>query len=604
MDLVRIGFILIVLLWPSVGFGQLLNPGPLHKTHSGQSGDSNCSKCHESGKRVSKALCLDCHTDLRSRMNQGRGLHGRKYKGKNCEKCHIEHIGKNSRLIRWPGGNKIAFPHNDTGWPLQKSHRKAACADCHNKKNSRGHSSYLTAKTDCASCHDDPHKKRFGSKCKDCHGESTWKEGAAKNFDHNLSKFSLKGKHASVECKECHGQPPKYKGIQFNDCTACHKDPHNGRFSPKTCASCHVEKDWKEIGKFRTQHPGVSLKGGHKRVNCKKCHDRGNSNRPSKGKACAKCHKPVHIAKFGRNCKKCHASIQWSGLPDRVGRKNHSKTQFPLVGKHQQTKCSDCHPQKSKLSQRYRGIAFKQCLGCHNDQHKGTLNTQKQGADCNSCHTQFGFWPTRFGVVEHKKTSFPLAGRHVSTPCVRCHTDKRPRIAFTIAEKDCVGCHENPHGEQFAVEMKKEGCATCHNAGGWSRPNIDHSSWPLTGAHETVDCNACHKPSKKDRALGSGATYRGIPKTCEGCHQDLHLGQFRLKSPKRPCEFCHDTKKFSIPKFPHTSKASFELDGKHKKLKCEQCHKKSTLSNGKEAVRYRLGYRKCKDCHANPHASK
>ncbi len=604
MDLVRIGFVLIVLLWPTVGFGQLLNPGPLHKTHSGQGGDGNCSKCHESGKRVAKNLCLGCHTDLRARISQGKGLHGLNYKSKKCENCHIEHIGKNSRLIRWPGGNKNVFQHGQTGWPLRQSHANVACAKCHNKKNSRGHASFLTARKECSTCHDDPHKKRFGSACLDCHGESTWKEGAVRKFNHDLSAFRLVGEHAALDCKSCHGQPAKYKGIEFRDCKSCHKDPHKNRFSPKTCKSCHDERGWGKVDKFRGQHPGVSLRAGHKRVSCRKCHDRGNTEKPSKGKACAKCHKPVHIAKFGKNCRKCHGSIQWTGLPEKVGRKNHGKTRYPLLAKHNKVKCAQCHPKSTPAKSRYRGIEFNECLGCHEDQHKRSLRSQKEGADCSSCHSPSGFWPTSFGVEQHKKTVFPLTGRHKSTPCVRCHSGKRPRSTFSIEKTTCKSCHENPHGKQFDAEMTKGGCATCHNTGGWSRPNIDHRSWPLTGAHGTVSCDACHKPSADDRSRGSGATYRGVPTKCEGCHEDIHLGQFRLQEPIRACEFCHRTKNFLVPGFAHTRKAGYELTGKHNKLKCGQCHKSKPLSNGKQAVRYRLGYRKCQDCHANPHASK
>jgi hypothetical protein len=39
------------------------------------------------------------------------------------------------------------------------------------------------------------------------------------------------------------------------------------------------------------------------------------------------------------------------------------------------------------------------------------------------------------------------------------------------------------------------------------------------------------------------------------------------------------------------------------KLACDQCHPKTTLADGSTAVRYRLGYFRCKDCHANPHRS-
>lgn len=107
--------------------------------------------------------------------------------------------------------------------------------------------------------------------------------------------------------------------------------------------------------------------------------------------------------------------------------------------------------------------------------------------------------------------------------------------------------------------------------------------------------------SPEDRKRGSGATYKGAPRECAGCHMDIHLGQFRLSEPVRPCDFCHDTDEFLIDPFEHLDKTSFDLTGKHSDLECKQCHVKQGFAKGQDAVRYRLGYRACADCHANPH---
>jgi hypothetical protein len=40
----------------------------------------------------------------------------------------------------------------------------------------------------------------------------------------------------------------------------------------------------------------------------------------------------------------------------------------------------------------------------------------------------------------------------------------------------------------------------------------------------------------------------------------------------------------------------------HGELECAGCHRKERLRSGAQVVRYRLGYRDCADCHANPHA--
>ena len=88
---------------------------------------------------------------------------------------------------------------------------------------------------------------------------------------------------------------------------------------------------------------------------------------------------------------------------------------------------------------------------------------------------------------------------------------------------------------------------------------------------------------------------------CEGCHDDIHAGQFQQSQPEKTCKSCHSPETFDIAKtFDHNS-TRYPLEGKHVPLACEQCHNVENLRNGMTAVRWRLGYTKCKDCHANPH---
>jgi hypothetical protein len=150
--------------------------------------------------------------------------------------------------------------------------------------------------------------------------------------------------------------------------------------------------------------------------------------------------------------------------------------------------------------------------------------------------------------------------------------------------------------------MRDGGCTHCHSEQGWESPRIDHSVWPLTGAHTETACDSCHTPSKQDRMRGKGATYSGAPRECGGCHRDVHAGQFRLTSPERVCEACHVTDSFKIDAFKHEELAGYPLEGVHAEVECAACHRKARLRSGARAVRYRLGYRECSDCHANPHA--
>ena len=580
--------------------GQVLSPGPLARAHAKLEGDQNCGKCHSSGRQVSAQLCLGCHTDLAKRIGERTGLHGRAYRGQACESCHVEHIGVNARLVRWPGGDMKRLDHALTGWPLEGAHKSLDCARCHRQATASGTGSFLGVSTACASCHSDAHNGRFGQACADCHNQSSFTQVSMQKFDHSLARFALLGAHQKVACQGCHGQPARWTGLAFGACTDCHTDPHGGRF-PKTCQSCHDEKSWKGADvKMRGKHPWLSLAAGHARVACGTCHDRGSDRPPSRGKECVGCHRPVHEAKLGNRCEGCHESIRWLGLPREIGLKAHASTPFALEGAHAEVGCDRCHLPTLSVDRRFRKLTFDRCGACHKDPHGGEFAARDRG-ECGACHTPAGFSPSTFGVAAHATTAFVLDGRHQAAPCSGCHTSVHPRVSFHATQRACADCHANPHGDEFAKEMTAGGCAHCHTTADWGRPKVDHSTWPLTGAHEATPCASCHRSATAGAAR---AAYRGIPRACDGCHEDVHAGQFRLAEPVRGCADCHATQSFTVAMFDHAARTGWPLEAKHAQLRCDACHTSEKLRNGTDAVRWRLGYRRCQDCHANPHGGK
>ncbi len=605
MDLVRIVLrrtlslvVAVLVLGSAPAYAQFLSPGDLAGGHAHLDGDAHCSDCHTAGRQIENGKCTACHDDVGATLARGTGLHGRNYKGQSCANCHVDHRGRGSRLIRW---NPRSFDHALSGWKLQDAHAGLDCNSCHNRVNRRGAKTYLGLSSSCASCHQDPHKGRFGNECLDCHNQGRFDVVALHDFNHDLARFKLLGAHQKVDCAKCHGVPAKYQ-LPFQRCGNCHEDPHAGRFGD-VCTGCHNNDSWKSIDMKRSAHPGLSLFGGHSKASCKQCHDRGLLKKPSRGTRCVGCHAPIHEANFGNNCAQCHKGIKWLGLPRQVGLDAHDKTPFALTGKHVDVACTECHSPELIPQKRFRELKFERCIDCHDDKHQGEFSA-RNGGECGACHTDAGFRPSQFGVQLHATTAFPLIGNHQAVPCGTCHDNfkQKQRLNWKLENQKCEKCHDNPHGDQFRKEMQQGGCAHCHSPLAWDLPNIAHDTWPLIGAHASARCDQCHSPTPEDRKAGRGASYKDAPRECEGCHQDIHQGQFRLTEPKRDCGDCHTPWKFKLPEFNHTEMTGYELQGKHATLKCESCHQSTKLAQGTSAVRYRLPYNTCRDCHADPHA--
>jgi hypothetical protein len=223
-------------------------------------------------------------------------------------------------------------------------------------------------------------------------------------------------------------------------------------------------------------------------------------------------------------------------------------------------------------------VEGKRCAACHTDPHRGEV-----GEACERCHGDGQWSPSTYGVAQH--ATYKLDGRHVATPCSGCHPG-RPRVSFAIVSRECLDCHQNPHGTRFAKELVAGGCAACHTTGTWKAWKAPHpATFALDGGHARAACTACH-PNQQ---------WKGAPRACEACHDDVHAGQFG----RRPCTACHTTGSFRAP-FDH-SKARYTPAGMHVDLACSRCHPQTTLRSGEQAVAWRLGYATCGSCHVQRH---
>ena len=197
--------ILPVLLAGITSFSQI-SPGELAKVHANLEGMSNCTKCHILGKKVSNQQCLDCHTELKVRIDLKKGYHSSsEVRGKECVTCHSDHHGLNFQIVRF---EKDKFNHDLSGFNLSGAHSKQLCIKCHkpefinDAKIKKKKFTYLGLSPACLTCHTDYHQKTLSLNCAECHDFDLFKP--AKKFDHSKAKFQLSGKHQELACLACH----------------------------------------------------------------------------------------------------------------------------------------------------------------------------------------------------------------------------------------------------------------------------------------------------------------------------------------------------------------------------------------------------------------
>lgn len=530
-----------------------ISPGELHKSHEFLEGIQNCQKCHDPNQGMASDKCLACHGEIKESLEQGTGMHG-KQKYTQCQTCHVEHQGRTYDLVFWSKGMK-ALDHTLTGYQLEGKHLTLTCRDCHQTKNIVEKQTMLEHKKDlartffgldkkCTACHIDEHRGQLAATCADCHKLETWKP--ATKFDHIRAKYILAGKHVTVPCDKCH------------------------RFAEDNLVA-------KEKG--YTKYTG--LKYGE----------------------CSDCHRDVHEGKLGTTCAKCHEAVGW-GVTNNA-QFDHSKTKYPLIGKHSQVTCDKCH----RSGQSIKGIKFAKCLDCHTDSHKGEFADRPSKGACEECHSVNGYTPVNFAVAQHQLTKYPLQGAHLAVACNLCHSKStlmavKSKKLYTFTSTRCQVCHADVHKGTLDKFISADGCELCHKVESWQNVTFDHSrtKYALEGKHTSVPCRPCH--NGKDKAIPvAQLKFAESTKTCSACHKDNHHEQFvdtvsvaKFVVLSSACDKCHTSANWKAEKFDHNRDSVYRLEGAHRKVACTGCHKQ-VVEDGLTFVRYKPLDTKCKTCH-------
>ncbi len=523
-----LGIVLILLGFTS--WGQF-SPGKLSRAHADLEGLSNCTQCHELGKKVSDAKCLDCHKELSSLLDANRGYHASAdVKSQSCIKCHSEHHGRDFNMVRF---DTINFAHQLTGYKLEGAHQKVDCRECHkpdyigDTELAKRTGTYLGLEEACLSCHVDYHQQTLGEDCLACHRYESFEE--APRFDHQKTKFPLKGAHRQVSCEECHPKSIQQKrefqafnGIAFSACTDCHQDAHQGKFGPK-CTDCHNEQSWSKLkasNRFDHNLTHYPLVGLHRTVACADCHSGGDFKRKLTFERCTDCHENYHQEEIEdlslgiKDCSDCH-SLQKDFSYSSFGILEHDDSDFPLEGAHLATPCFACH-KEDEISRWDFAFESNNCVACHEDIHRNYIDAKYYpDQDCQACHNSENWQQLSF---DHTQTDWPLEGAHAQTNCAACHFPEGGEQRFVDIDQQCQSCHDNSHGNQFGA-LDKVDCTSCHRAAmDWQAYNFDHqkTQFPLEGKHAEIDCAACHKVQAELPEQGPLYTIKKFE--CLDCH--------------------------------------------------------------------------------------
>jgi hypothetical protein len=375
--------------------------------------------------------------------------------------------------------------------------------------------------------------------------------------------------HAKLEdnCKNCHVRFDRAAQTQL--CLDCHKEVardavqragYHGRIQDKECRTCHTDHKGREMNiapvdpkTFDHRLTDFPLKGAHAapKVECRDCHKPTAKWRDAPSD-CYSCHQKddKHKGSLGKACADCHTDNNWKET-----RFDHSKTRFPLRGKHSDVACKDCHADPT-----FKGAPLT-CAGCHrkDDQKKG--HKGKFGEKCESCHTDRDW---KVILFDHDRdTKYALKGKHRFAKCTGCHT------GFLYKEKTpttCVACHRNDDQKKGHKGKFGEKCESCHTDRDWKVILFDHdrdTKYALKGKHATTKCTACH----------TGILYKEkTPTTCFACHEKDDQKKGHKGQEGKKCETCHNERSWKDgARFDH-GLSRFPLLGKHAKVECKKCH--------------------------------
>jgi hypothetical protein len=214
-----------------------ISPGSLSPRHAYLA--NRCAACHDPTVGVTVAQCTACHANSERLLGrQPTVFHA---SVQECSACHIEHQNTSIRplimdhvVLAQVGARTLARAARrdpDSNATLTSLDTWLKIQD----PDQFGTNTVLKS-LNCAGCHDrrDPHFKRFGSDCAQCHALTSWSVAL---FQHPSSE--------SKDCVQCHQPPPSHFMEHFSmvSQTIAHKE----HAQVDECFECHNTTSWNDI---------------------------------------------------------------------------------------------------------------------------------------------------------------------------------------------------------------------------------------------------------------------------------------------------------------------------------------------------------------------
>lgn len=215
----------------------LVRPGELSRRHAYLG--TQCEACHDPSVGVTVAKCTSCHANAQWLL--GRQPTAFHESIQECATCHVEHQGVSTRPLVM---NHLELAQIGA-LTLERSTRRdpESARTLHSletwlriRKPGELDTRAARESLNCSGCHDsrDPHFKRFGGDCAQCHVLETW---SISGYQHPSPR--------STECVECHQPPPSHLMGHFAMVSQKVAGKEHARVDQ--CFECHNTTSWNDI---------------------------------------------------------------------------------------------------------------------------------------------------------------------------------------------------------------------------------------------------------------------------------------------------------------------------------------------------------------------